>query len=203
MTVVTPAVSITPVGAILRDGTPVVIRAVRPDDRPRIAALFARMSPLSIRHRFLAMKRGLSEGELSFLLGNGTSHVALAVVTGEGTNEEVHGLGRYVLLDGARDTAEVAFEVGDVDQGHGIGTLLLEHLARIACARGVTTFRAEVEADNAAMLDVFEHSGLTVHGTCSRGVYDIGMPTSDTARFVAASAARARIAAAAADQPRS
>jgi GNAT superfamily N-acetyltransferase len=168
---------IAPVHACLRDGTPIVIRAVRPADRARVAALFARMSPLSIRHRFLCVKRGLSEAELDFLLGNGTSHVVLAAVAGDGATEEVRGLGRYVVFDDQPDTAEVAFEVGDADQGHGIGTLLLARLAQIARERGVTAFRAEVEADNAVMLDVFKHSGLAVHGTCARGVYDVGMPT--------------------------
>jgi GNAT superfamily N-acetyltransferase len=170
MALVLAIAPIAPIHALLSDGSPIVIRAVHAGDRSRIAALFQRMSLQSIRHRFFGVKRGLSEADLNMLLGNGTSHVVLAVVTGEGVDEEVRGLGRYVVFADTPDTAEVAFEVGDADQGHGIGTLLLERLARIAHDRGVTTFRAEVEADNAAMLDVFAHSGLTVQETCSRGV---------------------------------
>ncbi|HET9625399.1 MAG TPA: GNAT family N-acetyltransferase, partial [Kofleriaceae bacterium] len=154
--------AIAPFDARLRDGTPIVIRAVRSDDRPRVAALFARMSPLSLRHRFLGVKRGLTDADLGFLLGDGADHVVLAAVTGDGAAEEIRGLGRYIVLDGQPELAEVAFEVGDADQGRGIGTLLLEHLATIARTNGITTFRAEVEADNGAMLDVFGKSGFSV-----------------------------------------
>jgi acetyltransferase len=163
--------------AALRDGTPVTVRVVSPADRPRIAALFARMSPLSLRHRFFGVKRELTAGELDFLLGDGTDHVVLAVVTGSGDGEVVRGLGRYVVLADHPDVAEVAFEVGDADQGHGIATLLLARIARIARDRGVRELRAEVEADNTAMLGVFEHSQLAVHEVCSRGIYSVEMPT--------------------------
>lgn len=172
-----------------------MIRAVDPSDRARVAALFERMSPLSIRHRFFAAKHGLSDAELTQMLGDGVSHVVLAVVSGQGDAQVVRGLGRYVVFDERPDTAEVAFEVGDADQGQGIGTLLLEHLARVARARGVALFRAEVEADNRLMLDVFTHSGFAIRERCSRGVYEVDIPTADSARFAAAVAARAVVAA--------
>jgi GNAT superfamily N-acetyltransferase len=41
----------------------------------------------------------------------------------------------------------VAFEVADAEQGRGIGTLLLDHLARIARPRGIAMFRAELGID--------------------------------------------------------
>ncbi len=51
--------------------------------------------------------------------------------------------------------AEVAVEVADHLHGRGLGTILIERLAAVAEARGITRFVAEVLPDNSAMLDVF------------------------------------------------
>jgi hypothetical protein len=53
--------------AILRDGTPITIRAVTPDDRPQLVSLFQRMSPISVRHRFFSAKRELMDSDLLYL----------------------------------------------------------------------------------------------------------------------------------------
>jgi acetate---CoA ligase (ADP-forming) len=190
-----PVTPIAPVDAILRDGASIEIRAVTPDDRPHIASLFARMSPGSVRHRFMAVKHELSEAELTFLIGDGASHVVLAAVVRRGGAETFLGVGRYVELDDAPAAAEVAFEVADAEQGRGIGTLLLDHLARIARLRGIALFRADVEADNSAMLEVFSRSGFTVRESCSQGIYQVDIPIADSERFLAAAAERERIAA--------
>jgi acetyl coenzyme A synthetase (ADP forming)-like protein len=187
--------TIAPVDAILRDGASIEIRAVTLDDRPHIASLFARMSPGSVRHRFFAVKRELSDADLSFLAGDGASHVVLAAVVRRGGAETFLGVGRYIALDDVPGAAEVAFEVADAEQGRGIGTLLLDHLARIARSRGITLFRADVEADNGAMLEVFSRSGFAIHETCSLGVYQVDIPIADSERFLAAAAERERIAA--------
>src|SRR6185503_16555087 len=186
--------AISPVDAILRDGASIEIRAVTLEDRPHIASLFSRMGPSSVRHRFFSAKRELSDAELTFLIGNGSSHVVLAAVMRRGDVETFLGVGRYVELE-EPGAAEVAFEVADAEQGRGIGTLLLDHLARIARPRGITLFRADVEADNSAMLDVFSRSGFAIREACSRGVYQVDIPIADSERFLAAASERERIAA--------
>jgi acetate---CoA ligase (ADP-forming) len=194
---VSPAMTTTeipPVDAILRDGASIEIRAVTLEDRPHIASLFSRMGPLSVRHRFFSAKRELSEAELMFLAGNGSSHVVLAAAVRRGEVETFLGVGRYVELD-EPGAAEVAFEVADAEQGRGIGTLLLDHLARIARPRGIMLFRADVEADNSAMLEVFGRSGFAIHQACSRGVYQVDIPITDSERFLTAAADRERVAA--------
>jgi GNAT superfamily N-acetyltransferase len=113
------------------------------------------------------------------------------------------GTGRYVAFDDGGDAAEVAFEVADAEQGHGIGTLLLEQLATVARARGIGRFCAQVEADNRAMLDVFRHCGFAERESCSQGVYDVEMPLTDSDQFRSAVSTRAQIAAAAARARRS
>ena len=64
-----------------------------------------------------------------------------------------------------RSLAEVAFLVLDEYQGKGVGTLLLKHLAILAKTRGIHVLRADVLADNQALLRVIEQSGCQL---CAR-----------------------------------
>ena len=185
--------TIEPVTVTLRDGSSAEIRAVVPADRDRIVSLYAGMSPDSIRHRFFAAKCELSAAEVRFLMGDGGNHVVLAVVAGD----RFLGSGRYVVLVDGGDTAEVAFEVADAEQGHGIGTLLLDQLARVARTRGITRFCAQVEADNLAMLDVFRHCGFAVRESRTQGIYDVEMQIADSEQHQSAVSTRAQVAAAA------
>ena len=72
----------------------------------------------------------------------------------------IAGGGRYVVIKPGQ--AEVAFAVVDQFQGQGIGAALLRHLSSLARKAGLREFVAEVLPDNAAMLKVFEKSGLEV-----------------------------------------
>lgn len=183
---------------VLRDGESLVVRAIRPDDKARLVDLFQRMSPRSIRHRFMAAKTGLTPGELEYLTEiDFRSHVALAAISRKGGGERIAGVGRYIWTDGqGARPAEAAFAVADADQGRGIGTILLEHLATIAARGGVDWFQADVEADNAAMMEVFEESGFAVRRSIDGGVFHVTFPTRSTERFLAASLERERRAAA-------
>jgi GNAT superfamily N-acetyltransferase len=192
------ATPIDPIAAILRDGTSITIRPIHAADRERLVSLFKRMSPGSIRHRFFAAKRELTDEDLELLIGDGVTDVAFAVVARGDASDTFLGAGRYVLLGDPPGVAEVAFEVADAEQGHGIGTLLLEHLARIARTRGVTCFRAEVEADNSAMLGVFAHSGFSERESRSQGVCSVELVIEESAELMTAAGERARIAASAA-----
>ena len=70
-------------------------------------------------------------------------------------------------------TADVAFLIDDEYQGRGIGTLLLQHLMRIARSKGVAGFAADVLAHNHAMLKVFHKSGCEMKSSLEGGVYHL------------------------------
>ena len=98
-------------------------------------------------------------------------------------------VGRYERLEGT-DEAEVAFVVADDHQHHGIGTMLLEHLADVARQHGIRTFVASTMADNHDMLHVFADSGFPVTRVLGGGIIDVRFPIEPNDAYRAACEAR-------------
>jgi GNAT superfamily N-acetyltransferase len=172
-----------PEPVVLADGGSLIVRAIRPDDKARLADHFAHLGFESVRHRFFGAKRELTPKDLAYYTElDLATHVGLVATLVERGEERIVGVGRY-FVDGRR--AEVAFAVVDAHQGRGIGTVLLDRLARIARAHGVEELYAEVLADNAAMLDVFRHSGFEVRERRVDGIVHVSLsarPAPSTAR---------------------
>jgi GNAT superfamily N-acetyltransferase len=156
----------------LRSGLRMKIRAVHPDDVPRLLKAFRELDPETVRMRFFGYKKELSNAELSRVAHMDFINEVMLVATMEFQDEEiVIGCGRYIALgedDGARD-AEIAFVVEESYQGLGIASRLLKHLAAIARRCGVSRFVAEVLSENHSMLAVLERSGLPIHRQRSDG----------------------------------
>lgn len=187
---------------ILRDGGSIFIRAIRPDDKQRLRDHFRKLSPRSVYLRFFEVKRQLSEAELVRLTEpDFVRHVGLLATLGAGDAEEIIGVGRYFRQEQNPQRAELAFAVLDEHQGRGIGTLLLEHLSRIARASGITEFEADTLGENNQMLMVFRNSGYVVRRSLDSGVFHVTFPTEETEEHLAASYARERAAAAQSIRP--
>jgi GNAT superfamily N-acetyltransferase len=158
---------------ILRDGTAILIRAIHPDDKQRLLRHFHGLSSQSVYYRFFGLKRSLTEDDLSRLTKmDFVDHVGLAATVESADGERFVGVARYIRRE-IRSRAEVAFAVLDEDQGHGIGTLLLKHLARIARGNGIREFAADVLGSNHRMLEVFANSGFSIHDSYESGVVHV------------------------------
>jgi ribosomal protein S18 acetylase RimI-like enzyme len=119
------------------------IRTLRNGDTATVNALFARLGDRSRERRFCGAKPRLSDGELTVLAREDERHhVLVGFVDGD---PDPVGIARLVR-DGR--SAEVAFEVADVYQGRGIGTILTRELAADARAAGITELQATVCGDN-------------------------------------------------------
>ena len=140
-----------------------VVRPVAPSDREGFETGFARLSPQTRFLRFGAAKPRLSRRELDWLvLVDHHDHEALLAFTPAG---EPVGVGRFVRVDDAPATAEIAVTVFDAWQGRGAGTELVRRLAARAREEGVETLRAEVLPGNAAAIAVLRREGFTRAGT--------------------------------------
>ena len=145
----------------LRDGRPMEIRALRPDDQTEFLAAFDRTSAKSRYRRFFGAKRYFSDKEIAFFVNvDFVNHVALVAVVEESGRPTIVGGGRYVVVQPRQ--AELAFAVVDQYQGQSIGAALMRHLIAIARDAGLTELIADVLPDNSAMLKVFEKCGLRV-----------------------------------------
>ena len=79
----------------LLDGRPVLVRAIRPEDKAMLREGFRRLSPQSVYLRFFQAKKELSEAELRYLTEvDFQSHVALLVILDEEGPEL--GIGRTI-----------------------------------------------------------------------------------------------------------
>jgi RimJ/RimL family protein N-acetyltransferase len=148
----------------LRDGTPVTIRAARPDDKVRITEAFRALDRDTLYRRFFSFRSEPTTADLARLDRIDFVHqVHLVVTIGGERGETVIAGGQYVE-DEAGDprTAEVAFMVEEDYQGNGLAARLLRHLAAIAREQGIVRFVADVLPENKAMLAVFAKSGLAM-----------------------------------------
>ncbi len=144
----------------LKDGTPVVVRAIRHGDAAGVLAAFKSLDPQSVYTRFFTYKKGLTDAELRQITDVDFDRVAaLVVAIREEGEEKLIGGGRY-YADFSAGSAELAFVTDENFRGQGIARLILKHLAQIGRSQGVRRFEADVLAQNQAMLAVFRRSGL-------------------------------------------
>src|SRR5271163_2875825 len=158
--------------ATLKDGTEIIIRAIRPDDSGPLREQFSNLSLESVRLRFHGLRRAPSESEAKRAANVDFVDTVALVATPRCHPEELSAGCRYIVDgDGSgRDSAEIAFLVLDDYQGKGIGSLMLRYLAIIARAQGIREFKADVLSDNERMIRVFERSGFPTRRSTSFGV---------------------------------
>ena len=136
----------------LSDGTRVVIRRIRPDDKALLAKGLELLSEETRRRRFLGAKPRLSAAELRYLTEvDGVAHFALVAVLADRLDHVV-AVARYVRLADDPATADAAIVVGDRWQRRGLGRRMAIMLADAAREHGVERFSATMLSDNPAAL---------------------------------------------------
>lgn len=159
----------------LRDGTTVTIRPIRPDDAPRLQALFYRLSPESIALRFLGHRKELPyEQAKQFATVDYHKRMALVATREQGGEEHIIAVARYAVDPvGQTDFAEAAIVVEDEYQKRGLGTLLLIRLVEYARQHGIHAFTATVRHDNVQIMRFIRKSGLPTERKLGAGVWEI------------------------------
>jgi GNAT superfamily N-acetyltransferase len=161
------------------DGLVLHLRPIRPDDGERLETFHEHLSAESVYRRFLFMHPRLPAAEVErFTRVDYVNRLALVVELAG----RLLAVGRYERL-GDSGEAEVAFVVADEFQHHGIGTILLEHLADAALDNGIDTFSAQTLADNQDMIDVFMKSGFHVTTARDYGTIRVRFPIEPDDRY--------------------
>lgn len=151
----------------LRDGTPVAIRPIRPEDEPLIAEFHKGVSEQSVYLRYFApikLSTRISHERLSRICFNDYDREIALVVEHENhkTNKrEILGVGRLVKSrDG--EEGEYGILVRDAYQRQGIGYELLSRLVDIGRKEGLKRIVADILPENTGMRRVSEKVGFTV-----------------------------------------
>jgi RimJ/RimL family protein N-acetyltransferase len=161
------------VDVCLRNGTRVLIRPIKADDKALLVRGMASLSPQSARLRFLAPKNHLSLAELRYLTEvDHVDHYALVAVLADDPST-MAAVGRWVRDREHPDAAELAIVVGDCYQGQGLGTALGIALADGARSLGIGRFNATMLAENIAAQRLFAHISGRLSTRVEGGNYEL------------------------------
>jgi len=161
----------------LRDGSRVTLRPATPGDEAALGEFLAGMCPEARRLRFFS---GAANTDMAahWAVAMGADRYGLIATDAAGA---IVAHASYVQLQvprGEPTRAEVAVEVADRLHGCGLGTILIERLARVAERRGIVTLTAEVLPENRAMLDVFR-DGFDARLTFREGLDSVQFPAAN------------------------
>ena len=157
---------------VLADGGVAHVRPATRADAEQIRAMHGRMSARSLYLRYFSAVKQVSDAQVAVFVD--VDHdTAIGLVVELGGELIAAGTAHRDPAAGRHDDAEVAFLVEDSQQGRGLGSILLEHLAVAAQERGIRRFTAEVLGENTQMVRVFIDAGYTVHREYDSGVIDL------------------------------
>jgi acetyltransferase len=149
--------------SVLKDGTKVLIRPIRPDDEPLMAAFHGTLSERSIFMRyfsFLKLDVRTAHERLARLCFVDYDR-QIAFVAESCEPRAIVGVGRLVKIPNTGE-AEAAFAVSDAVQRHGLGAELLKAVIQFARDESLSTVRATFLAQNSAMRKLLVRTGFQI-----------------------------------------
>jgi acetyltransferase len=149
----------------LKDGTPVVIRPIRPEDEPLMVKFHETLSERSVRLRYfqtMLLPQRVAHARLTRVCFNDYDReLALVVERKTATGREILGVGRLSKVPGL-DEGEFALTVADIWQHKGIGTKLLSLLIEVSKHEKLTELGADILPENTDMQAVCRKLGFTI-----------------------------------------
>jgi RimJ/RimL family protein N-acetyltransferase len=151
----------------MKDGHPVIIRPIRPEDEPLMVKFHETLSDRSVYLRyfysFSLSRRVAHERLLRICFGDYDREMALvAELTDPASSERrIIAVGRMNKLDN-KNEAEVAVLVSDQYQNLGLGNELLRRIVNIARTEKLSRLSAEMLPDNIGMQVVFKRQGFQI-----------------------------------------
>ncbi len=152
-----------------KDGAPVTIRPIRPEDEPLMVQFHTTLSERSVYLRYFC-SLSLStrvEHERLVRICFGSYDRGFALVADrknpDSGQHEILGVGRFSAIN--RLEAEAAVLVTDQWQGRGLGTELLAGVARVAREEKFQRLSGEILRDNLATQAIFKKAGFKLRST--------------------------------------
>ncbi|MDO8836350.1 MAG: GNAT family N-acetyltransferase, partial [Vicinamibacterales bacterium] len=163
-----------PAQTVLRNGEPVTIRRVRPDDEALLVGFHRGLSDRTVYQRYFHMMglgfRIAHDRLARICAADGTSAFVLVMEhTPAAGPAAIVGVARLTFVPGSTG-AEFAVLVTDEWQGLGGGTALTRALIGEAEARALTVLQADVLADNVDMQRMCRALGMVITPAGEPGV---------------------------------
>ncbi|MDF0604233.1 bifunctional acetate--CoA ligase family protein/GNAT family N-acetyltransferase [Neisseriaceae bacterium TC5R-5] len=148
--------------AKLTDGTPVMVRPIRPEDADMQQAFVRNLSEESRYNRYLSSIKQLSQSTLvRFTQLDYDREMALAMTCQVDSGSEMLAVARFVT-DPDNEACEFALEVADQWQSKGVGVVLMSALFDAAREQGLKVMHGEVLAGNKGMLKLMRKLNFKV-----------------------------------------
>ena len=152
-----------------RDGIPVTIRPIRPEDEPMLVRFHHELSDRSVMFRYfhpMNLSQRTAHERLIRVCFNDYDRELALVAEGIDTESQkpfILGIGRLSKVPGGND-AEFAIVISDAWQNQGLGTQLLRRLIQIARDENVQRLFGTIMAENLEMRRVAEKLGFQLTG---------------------------------------
>jgi acetyltransferase len=150
-----------------KDGQPVTIRPIQPEDEPLLVKFHETLSEESVYHRYFSQlkldQRIAHERLMRICFNDYDREIALVVDRKDAKtgNREILGVGRLSKAHGLNE-GEFALLVSDRWQRQGLGTELLKRLVSVARDEKLARLTAIIQSDNQAMLHISKKVGFTL-----------------------------------------
>ncbi|MBI4794985.1 MAG: bifunctional acetate--CoA ligase family protein/GNAT family N-acetyltransferase [Deltaproteobacteria bacterium] len=145
---------------LLRDGTPILLRPMKPEDEPLVFDFLNKCSDETIYFRYFRLiKNWTHEMLIRFTQNDYDREMGLMAIAQPPSPEVMLGVTRLVM-DADRQKGEFAVIVGDPWQGKGLGPKLLEQLIAVARDQGLQLLYGDVLAQNKPMLEMAKKAGF-------------------------------------------
>jgi acetyltransferase len=160
----------------LKDGTPVTVRPIRPEDEPSMVRFHESLSEQSVYMRYFhamhVTQRTAHERLTRICFIDYDREMALVAEerdpeTGE---REILGVGRLSRDHAVPDEAEFSVLVSDRYQRQGLGTILLDKLLKVGRREGISRITADILPNNRPMQRVSTSAGFQLRHDPEEGV---------------------------------
>ena len=160
----------------LADGTPVVIRPIRPEDEPLTIDFHTSLSEETVHLRYFGFLKGEAlithERLVQVCYGDYDREINLVAerIQAGRNQRQIIAIARLIKSYGANE-AELAIVISDDWQGKGLGTKLLRDLLEIGCTEGLERIVGYVLPENYVMQRICRKQGFEVRFDRSRDVF--------------------------------
>jgi acetyltransferase len=152
----------------LKDGTPLTLRPIRPEDEPLMVKFHGTLSEDTVRLRYFGfpkLEQRVTHERLTRICFNDYDReIALIAVrkNPETKADEIVGIARLIKMPGI-DEAEFAIVISDQVHGQGLGTQFLKLLVDVGRKEGIGHITSLILPDNYVMQRVSRKVGFEVN----------------------------------------